>query len=131
MPGSVNKASGGRWNAAAACFLPAQPLASCRREAPFLPGGSQVGHAWGLDVDTAAALRPASVGGRDADLYALPGGENSLVWENEDGVLFWLSAPLSQTEMEQLNAGAETGVTFRLQGTLDRETMIRIAQSVE
>lgn len=90
-----------------------------------------MGHAWDLDVDTAAALCPASVGGRDADFYALPGGENSLVWENKDGVLFWLSAPLSQTEMEKLAADAEPGVTFRLQGTLDRETMIRIAQSVE
>ena len=80
------------------------------------PTGS-IGAAAGAAVSGSSVLHRTKVQGRDADFYqGVPSHgylTNDLVWENEQGSLFWLSGSLDQTVLEKI-AGSVTEVTSSL-----------------
>lgn len=57
------------------------------------------------EADAASVYHGASVNGASADFYQ-DEDEGILVWENGEGMLFRLKAPLSQTELETIAATA-------------------------
>lgn len=57
------------------------------------------------EADAASVYHGASVNGASADFYQ-DEDEGILVWENGEGMLFRLKAPLSQTELETIAAAA-------------------------
>lgn len=63
--------------------------------------GRMYGEAFGVNVDTAALLQESQVQGRAADFYQME-DRAILVWESDDGALFWLSGNLDRTTMEQV-----------------------------
>lgn len=63
--------------------------------------GRMYGEAFGINVDTAALLQEAQIRGRSADFYQIE-DRAILVWENDDGNLFWLSGNLDRTTMERV-----------------------------
>ena len=80
------------------------------------PTGS-IGAAAGAAVSGSSVLHRTKVQGRDADFYqGVPSHgylTNDLVWENEQGSLFWLSGSLDQAALEKI-AGSVTEVTSSL-----------------
>lgn len=67
----------------------------------YRPNNRTCGETFGVDVDTAALRREATVQGRSADFYQID-KRTILVWEDAAGNLFWLSGTLDQTALEQI-----------------------------
>ncbi len=71
----------------------------------WYPHSGQIGTMLRTETDAASVYHRAAVNGASADFYQ-DEDEGILVWENGEGMLFRLEAPLSQTELETLAAAA-------------------------
>lgn len=67
----------------------------------YRPTEKPCGSGYGVEVDTAALLRAATVQGRSADFYQINNMAN-LVWEDSVGNLFWLESNLDQATLEKI-----------------------------
>ena len=67
----------------------------------YRPTEKPCGSGHGVEVDTAALLRAATVQGRSADFYQIHNVAN-LVWEDSAGNLFWLESNLDQATLEKI-----------------------------
>lgn len=67
----------------------------------YRPSEKPCGSSHGVEVDTAALRRDATVQGRPADFYQIFNVAH-LVWEDSAGNLFWLEGNLSQTDLEKI-----------------------------
>ena len=71
----------------------------------WYPHSGRVGKTLRTEADAASVYHGAAVNGASADFYQ-DEDEGILVWENGEGMLFRLKAPLSQTELETIAASA-------------------------
>lgn len=67
----------------------------------YRPTEKPCGAGFGVDTDTAALLRRATVRGRSADFYQIL-NVAYLVWEDRAGNLFWLESSLDQAALERI-----------------------------
>lgn len=72
----------------------------------YRPTEKPCGAGFGMDMDTAALLRRATVRGRSADFYQIL-NVAYLIWEDRAGNLFWLESNLDQSALERIANSVE------------------------